>query len=180
MLVVFLANGFEETEALTTVDVLRRAELDVVTVGVGGQLVTGSHGIPVVADLDESQWTPDEMEGVVLPGGMPGTLHLGASATVKKALEIAQKRDLLIAAICAAPSVLGEQGLLKGKRATCFPGFEDQLTGATVEAGAPVVCDGKTVTAKGMGVTIPFALAIVTLLKGEADAKRLEGTLQCR
>lgn len=180
MIAVFLAEGFEETEALTTVDVLRRAELEVVTFGVGGRMITGSHGITVFADRGDGEWTPDGVEAVVLPGGMPGTLHLEASAAVQKALEHAAAKELVIGAICAAPSVLGHRGLLQGKRATCFPGFEEELTGAEVVTGAPVVTDGRIVTAKGMGVTIPFALAIVRLLQSEEAAARLEATLQCR
>lgn len=179
MIAVFLAEGFEETEALTTVDILRRAGLDTVTIGIGGKTVTGSHGIPVVADREESAFSMDELEGVVLPGGMPGTKHLEASGTVQKALDYAAAHGLLIAAICAAPSILGHKGLLSGRRATCFPGYEADLTGARVET-APAVTDGSVVTGKGMGVTIPFALEIVRQFRPAGDVNRLEGSLQCR
>lgn len=180
MIAVFLGQGFEETEALTTVDVLRRAELDVVTIGVGGRMITGSHNITVIADRGEAEWREEELTGVVLPGGMPGTLNLEASPSVQKALNYAVANHLPIAAICAAPSVLGHRGLLQGKKATCFPGFEEELLGAEVVTDAPVVTDDNIVTAKGMGVTIPFALAIVQMLQSAEDAARLEGTLQCR
>lgn len=180
MIAVFLAQGFEETEALTTVDVLRRAELDVVTVGIGGRMITGSHGITVIADKGEAEIALDQLSGIVLPGGMPGTLNLETSPILQQVVSFAAEQHLPIAAICAAPSVLGHRGLLEGKKATCFPGFEEELIGATVVTDAPVVTDGNIITAKGMGVTIPFALALVEMLQGKEDADRLEGNLQCR
>ncbi len=179
MIAVFLAEGFEETEALTTVDVLRRAELPVVTVGVGGQMITGAHNITVFADKVDAGLRLEELTGVVLPGGMPGTLNLERSPVVQAAIDYAVAHDLPLAAICAAPSILGHKGLLAGKQATCFPGFEEELEGATL-VDAPVVVDGKMVTARGMGVTIPFGLAIATLFTSKEEADRLGGTLQCR
>lgn len=179
MIAVFLAEGFEETEALTTVDVLRRAGLDAVTIGVGHQTVTGAHGISVLADRNDKDWNDEELEGVVLPGGMPGTLHLTDSDAVSRALDYAVNKGLLIGAICAAPSILGQKGLLKGRRATCFPGFEDELEGAELVSD-PVAVDGHYITAKGMGVTIPFALAIVRTFTSPEEAVRLERSLQCR
>lgn len=179
MIAVFLAEGFEETEALTTVDVLRRAGFKVATIGVGSTTITGSHGIQVTADRAENDWREDELEGVVLPGGMPGTRNLEKSAAVQRALDYAAGHDLLIGAICAAPSVLGHKGLLKGRQAVCFPGFEEELEGAILQ-DALVATDGRYVTAKGMGVTIPFALAIVSLLHSSEEAAKLEQTLQCR
>lgn len=179
MIAVFLAQGFEETEALTTVDVLRRAGLDTVTIGIGGKTVTGAHGISVLADRDETAFSLEDLDGVVLPGGMPGTKHLEASQTVQKALDWAASHDLLIAAICAAPSILGHKGLLAGRNATCFPGYEDALSGAVVQS-LPAVSDGRVVTGKGMGVTIPFALAIVRQFRSAEETNRLEESLQCR
>ncbi|MCI8496800.1 MAG: DJ-1/PfpI family protein [Clostridiales bacterium] len=179
MIYVFLAPGFEEMEALAPVDILRRAELDVCTVGVGSKAVTGAHGITVAADLCDSDAAPDDMEAVVLPGGMPGTLHLEQSQTVMNFLDYAVKVDAHIAAICAAPSILGHRGLLKGKNAVCFPGFENELIGAQL-SDQPVVIDGKIVTAKGAGVAVDFGLALVGLLKNEARAKLLRKSLQCR
>ena len=124
MIYVFLANGFEEIEALAVVDVLRRAELDVLTVGVGEDFVIGSHQIPVACDIAEKSLILDEKtEAIVLPGGMPGTLNLEKSETVQNAIDWATKNDKLVCAICAAPSILGHKGLLNGKSATCFPGF---------------------------------------------------------
>ena len=179
MILVFLANGTEEIEALTPVDLLRRAGVEVVTVGVGGKQITGSHGIGITCDVAEEDLSLSaDLEGVVLPGGMPGTKHLGASPFVEAALSVSAKQNLLIAAICAAPSVLGEQGLLQGRRAVCFPGFESRLTGAIIE-DVPVCRDGNIVTACGAGVALPFALALVAALKGEDKARALAAEIQC-
>lgn len=179
MLAVFLAEGFEEIEALTPVDILRRAGVDVATIGIGSQTVTGTHGIAVHADRSETDWREEELEGVILPGGMPGTRHLDQSPTVQRALDYAVGHNLLIAAICAAPSILGKRELLKGRRAICFPGFEDTLEGATLSDDY-VVEDGRYITAKGMGVAIPFALTIVKHLTSPEEAARLGQSLQCR
>ena len=178
MIYVFLANGFEEVEALTPVDVLRRGGVDVKTVGIGGKTVTGSHHIPVTADLSEDEVDFAALSGVVLPGGMPGTKNLDASETVKKALDAANEKGALIAAICAAPSVLGHNGLLFGKRATCFPGFESELTGATLCTDLAVT-DGNVVTGKGAGAALPFALALLAYLKGADVADTVKSALQC-
>ena len=178
MIYVFLANGFEEVEALTPVDVLRRGGVDVKTVGIGGKTVIGSHNIPVTADLNEDEVDFDALSGVVLPGGMPGTKHLDASETVKTALAAAKEKGALIAAICAAPSVLGHNGLLNGRRATCFPGFESELAGATLCADLAVT-DGNVVTGKGAGAALPFALALLGYLKGADVADKVKSALQC-
>ena len=178
MIYVFLANGFEEVEALTPVDVLRRGGVEVKTVGIGGKTVTGSHGISVLADLSEDEVELTALSGVVLPGGMPGTKNLDASATVKAALAAADQKGALIAAICAAPSVLGHNGLLKGKRATCFPGFESELAGATVCPDLAVT-DGNVVTGKGAGAALPFALALLRYLKGAEASDKVKNALQC-
>ena len=178
MIYVFLANGFEEVEALTPVDVLRRGGVEVKTVGIGDDVIVGSHGIPVVADLDEDELDFDALSGVILPGGMPGTRHLDASETVKAALAAADQKGALIAAICAAPSVLGHNGLLRGKRATCFPGFEDELEGATLCTDLAVT-DGNVITGKGAGAALPFALALLAYLKGADVAAQVKSALQC-
>lgn len=177
MIYVFLANGCEEVEALTPVDILRRAERDVRTVGVGGKTVTGSHGIPIVCDLTEDEVIPGEMEMVVLPGGMPGTLNLEKSEIVRSVIQYAAETGKWVAAICAAPSILGHMGLLKGRSATCYPGFEDQLD-AKVSEG-PVCVDGKFVTARGMGVSVEFGLKLVELLTDTARSRKLAASLQC-
>lgn len=179
MVLVFLANGFEEMEALVTVDILRRAGLVVTTVGVGGTVVTGSHGITVKADVADTAILPTPVQAVVLPGGMPGTLNLETSPVVQRYVDKMVKEDGMICAICAAPSILGHKGLLAGKRATCFPGFEQELTDAIL-CNESVVADGSIITAKGAGVSIDFALCIVERLVSSEEARALGASLQCR
>lgn len=179
MIYVFLANGFEEIEALTTVDILRRAELDVKIVGVGGKTVTGSHGISVVADLGEKDVATDGMELVVLPGGMPGTLNLEKSPIVTASIRYCLDNGLYVAAICAAPSILGHMNALKGCTATCFPGFEKELNGASLSS-QPVCVSGRVITGKGAGVAVDFALRIVAELCGSQQSVAIKKALQCQ
>ena len=181
MIYLFLAPGFEEVEALFPLDLLRRASLDVRTVGIGGRTVTGSHGITVTADLTESFFLEHFMrqpsiEAVILPGGMPGTSNLDASPSVELALELAAAKGAYLCAICAAPLVLGKRGYLEGKRATCFPGFEAYLTGATV--GGKVIRDGKVITAAGMGVAMEFGLELISVLAGPETAGRIKESIR--
>lgn len=176
MVDIFLAEGFEEIEALTPVDLLRRAGVTVRTVGVGGKVITGSHGISVTADITGDKWTSEETEMVVLPGGMPGTKNLDASPVVDKALSEAVEKNIPIAAICAAPSILGKRGLLAGRKAICFPGFEEALTGAKI-ARKKVVRDGQFITAAGMGVATQFGLALVEALCGKEKAAGLQKSI---
>ncbi len=178
MVYVFLANGFEELEALAPVDLLRRAEVEVRTVGIGGRQITGSHGIPVMADLTDDEATTDGLQMVVLPGGMPGTLGLEKSPVVQRFIDYAVDKGLYVAAICAAPSILGHKGLLQGKKATCFPGFEQELAGAQV-TGEPVVVDGQFITARGAGVAVPFALELIRLLTSRELADKIKAAIQC-
>lgn len=178
MVYVFLAEGFEEMEALAPIDLLRRVGVEVTTVGVGGKLIKGAHGVGFTADSDGEGLDFSDVDGVVLPGGMPGTTNLDASPMVEACLMKAAEKNALIAAICAAPSVLGHKGLLNGKKATCFPGFEGDLLGA-LHTGSPVEKDGNIITARGAGVALDFALALVAELKGETAAKVLRESLQC-
>ncbi len=179
MIPVFLANGFEEIEALATVDILRRAGVDVVTVGVGSAMPIGAHGIAVCADIPEDELNFEDVDGVVLPGGMPGTTNLESSAVVQGAVAYAFERGLLTAAICAAPSILGHGGYLRGKKATCYPGFESELTNAIV-CSAGVVTDGHIITASGAGVAVDFALELVRYLVSAEVAEAIRGGIQCR
>lgn len=172
MIYMFLAEGFEEVEALAPLDLLRRAGLSVKTVGVGGKVITGAHGISVLADLTDAEYSDDTPELIFLPGGMPGTLNLAASEVVQSAIATAVRTNAYLAAICAAPSILGDLGLLGDKEAICYPGFEDRLTGATVSK-KHVVCDGKILTAAGMGVAVEFGLAIIEELLGKVKAEAL-------
>ena len=178
MIYLFLAEGFEEIEALAVVDVLRRAKLAVKTVGIGGKRVTGTHGIEVTADITEEEISTDELRAVVLPGGMPGTLHLEESKTVQEILDFAVQNKKHICAICAAPSILGHKGLLEGRRAVCYPGFEEALKGAQI-AEEPVCVDGRFITGKGPGVSIDFALRIVEILVGRSTALSIRAAMQC-
>ena len=179
MIYMFLANGFEEVEALAPLDLLRRAGCDVTTVGVGGSdTVVGAHGIAVGVDIPDTMFRDSKPEMVILPGGMPGTKHLDASRTVDAALRSASNTGAYIAAICAAPMVLGKRGYLEGKKAVCYPGFEEYLTGAILQPkGVKVVTDGKIITAVGMGAAVEFGLALVRVLKGDDAATALQSAI---
>jgi 4-methyl-5(b-hydroxyethyl)-thiazole monophosphate biosynthesis len=175
MVVLFLADGFEEIEALTPLDLLRRAGVEVVTVGLGGREITGTHGITVKADTDT---LPDgDFDMVILPGGMPGAANLDASPMVAEALARVHATGGYLAAICAAPMVLGHKGYLAGKRAVCFPGFEDELAGAEIATGSFVVRDSNVITARGMGCALDFGLALVAALRDEQVAIDLRAAI---
>lgn len=182
MVLLFLAEGFEEIEALAPVDILRRAGIEVVTAGVGTRVVTGAHGIPVTADMTAEEALPllggTGPEALILPGGMPGTRHLEQAAEVQAAIDAAVRGNALLCAICAAPSILGRKGLLQGKRAVCYPGYEDACKGAVI-ADDPVVVDGRLVTARGAGAALLFALRIVEELRGAAQADALRTGMCC-
>lgn len=175
---VFLAEGFEEIEALTVVDMLRRVKIETVMVAVSeNKRVTGAHGITVEADGSFSEYSYEDGTMAVLPGGMPGTKHLMAHEGVRKLLRSYHAAKKYLAAICAAPAVLGENGLLVGRHATCYPGFEERLVGAEVMPDA-VVMDGTIITSRGMGTAIPFGAALVSVLAGEAVAEELLRSIQ--
>ena len=174
MVYLFLADGFEEVEALTPLDLLRRAGAEVKTVGVTGKLVTGSHNITVTADIRAEEMVLDrDLEMIILPGGMPGTTNLDASGAVHEALRYAAERGITIGAICAAPMIIGKLGYLSGRSAVCYPGFEKYLIGANISAKS-VVVDENYITAKGMGVAAQFGLALVHALYGEDSVTELE------
>ena len=170
MIYVMLADGFEEIEALTVVDYVRRAGIELKTVGVTGKVVTGSHNIPVTADLLPRETEIPKM--VVLPGGLPGTNHLNESEYVRNTITACLEQGGMAAAICAAPSVLGEMGLLNGKTAICYPGFEEKLTGAKISK-TPVIRDGNIITGKSAGVANQFAYAIIAAFKGDDKAEEI-------
>jgi 4-methyl-5(b-hydroxyethyl)-thiazole monophosphate biosynthesis len=175
---LFLAEGFEEIEGLTVVDLLRRAGIEITTVSVTGDIhVMGSHQIIVVADalFDEIEYSEADM--LVLPGGMPGTKNLEEHEGLDRLLRDFASRDKKLAAICAAPRVLGSKGLLMGKKATCYPGNEELLLGAQVTNTA-VVKDGNITTSKGMGTAIDFSLSLITTLKGSEEASRIAQAIQ--
>ena len=179
MVYVFLANGFEEIEALATVNFLRRCSIEVMTVGVGTLDVKGSHGIVVLADtIDSVIKLNDDLQAVVLPGGMPGTKNEEKSEYVQSAIDYCAENCKVLAAICAAPSILGHKGLLDGKKATCFPGFENQL-GKAVHVDLPAVADGRCSTGKGAGCTIEFAYEIAAALGFKDKATEVIKSIQC-
>ena len=179
MVYVFLADGFETIEALAPVDMLRRAKIAVTTVGVTGKTVKTSHSIEVNADITVDELNMSDADAIVLPGGMPGTLNLEANNAVQDSIDYCVQNDKYICAICAAPSILGHKGLLKGKEAICFPGFEDALSGAKISENY-VVTDGKFITARGAGVAVDFGLEIVKALKGSELSQKVRETIQCR
>ena len=170
---ILFAEGYEEVEALTVVDLLRRAKIgcDIVAVKESGE-VTGSHGIRVGADKTLSQLVMEEYDGLILPGGLRGVNNLAADERVIDMLRRFAVAGKLTAAICAGPTVLAKAGLLQGRKACCYPGMEDQLTGA-VACTESVVADGSIITSRGLGTAIPFALALVAYFCGEKQAQAL-------
>jgi 4-methyl-5(b-hydroxyethyl)-thiazole monophosphate biosynthesis len=180
MVFVFLADGFEEIEALTPVDVLRRAGVKVATVGVTGKTVTGSHRIAVTADLTAEEakelLEKETPEMIVLPGGMPGADNLNSSETVDAFIRKCAAENAYIAAICAAPYVLGVRGILKGRMATCFPGFEDRLEGAEYY-DCDVIRDHNMITGRAMGAATEFALELVAALCGDDASEEMKGKI---
>lgn len=168
--VVFLADGFEEIEGLTVVDLLRRADVEVTTVSISkDRTVHGAHGIDVQADKMFEEVQYEEQDMFVLPGGMPGTLNLGAHLGLGEVLQKAYEQKRFLAAICAAPSVFGKYEFLNGRKATAYPGFENELKGATYVTEDVVVSDF-VITSRGMGTAIPFALALIEQLQDKEKA----------
>ncbi len=174
MLYMFLTDGFEETEAIGCLDVLRRAKIDVMTVGVSNRKITGSHGVCVMSDIGADEISLDGLDGVILPGGMPGTTNLQADDRVINTVRYCAEHGKLVAAICAAPMILGQLGLLEGKIAVCYPGFEQHLNGAKVDEGAFVAIDGNIITAKGAGVSMLFGARIADWFKAGAGQEILD------
>ena len=176
---VFLADGFEEIEGLTPVDMMRRAGISVTTVSIYDRLeVLGSHDITVKADKLFSETEFDEMDMLLLPGGGKGTENLEAFSPLADLLKKANSEGKYLAAICAAPRVLGKLGLLQGERAICFPGNEEYLKGAEIAVGEKAVISGRTVTARGMGAAIEFGAAVIEVLLGKEKAGEILKVIQ--
>ena len=174
---VFLAEGFEETEAVATIDLLRRAGLPTHIVTIGDEPhVTGAHGIAIQADLSIREVYSADVRALVLPGGLPGVTNLDASPRLHELIQDAVTDGKLLAAICAAPSIYGRLGLLEGKEATTYPGFEGQLNGAKATE-SPVVRSGNFITAKSAAYTFDFALAVIEALEGKAKADEVAAAL---
>lgn len=178
MVYVLLGDGFEELEAIAPVDLLRRAGINVKTVGVGSCAPSGTHQVLLSVDMKEEQVDFSRMEALVLIGGQPATTHLDESLWVQTAIAYAVEHQIPIGAICAAPSILGHAGVLRGLRAACYPGYEQELVGAMI-TDQPVVTDGLVTTARGAGVAIEFALELVARLASPETAQQIRKGIQC-
>lgn len=174
---IFMADGCEEIEGLTVVDLVRRAGIEIEMISVSGkEIVTGSHKIAFLTDVRKEDADYTSYDGIVLPGGMPGTTHLMEDETVNRVIREFAESGKLVAAICAAPSVLGNAGLLAGKKATCYPGVEAKLIGANFVTDS-VAKDGNIITSRGLGTAIDFAAEIVAYLKDQDAAKALKESI---
>ena len=172
MVYMLLGTGFEETEAIAPLDLLRRAGVEVQTVGVTGKTVCGSHRIDIVADITVDEMDLESMEMIILPGGLGGVASARASKDAMNALRYGWEHDCYVAAICAGPTVLADLGITNSRNATCYPGCEDQMGSANIEIAATVT-DGKLITGASAGCAIPFGLALVAALKGEEMAEKI-------
>lgn len=178
-LAVLLAEGFEESEAIVPVDIAIRAGVEVTKVSVSGSReVNGAHGITVKADTKLSELDADGIDMLMLPGGMPGTVNLESSEAVRDIILDVNNKGKYLAAICAAPRILGAMGLLAGKRATVYPGNEEYLKGADYDAAAKAVTDGRIITARGMGCAVEFGREIVTALVDAETARKVLDSIQ--
>lgn len=176
MVYVLLVEGFEEIEAIEPIDILRRGDVDVKTVGVDGKKVCGSHGIIVEADILIDEVSVEDMELLMLPGG-PGHGNIEKSEKAVELINTAFDKNILLTAICASPSILGKMGMLKGKKATCFPGFEKFLDGAEV-SDEKAVRDGNIITGKGAGAASEFGFLMLEALKGKETADHIKEVMQ--
>lgn len=175
---VLLADGFEEIEALTPVDVLRRAGMNVITVGIGGKQAVGAHGVKVTCDEEASDKNVvASPAALILPGGMPGAENIDRFPMTDLYIKSVLEAGGCVGAICAAPLVLGKRGYLDGRRAVCFPGFEKYLSGAIITSD-DVVRDGQFITSRCMGTALPFALEIAEYLIGEEKRGKLENSIK--
>ena len=177
MVYLFLANGFEECEALVPLDILRRANIEVKTVGIGSNTITGSHGISVNCDTVNKDLPLEDLKGIILPGGLPGATNLEADKTVQATIDYCVENGLLISAICAAPQILGHKGLLNGKNAVCFPGFEKELIGANI-VSQKVVADANFITAWGAGAAFEFGFKILEYITNKQTADNLQQSMK--
>ena len=179
MVYMLLGTGFEETEAIAPLDLLRRAGVEILTVGLNGKVIRGSHGICVEADIEISQLDLTNLEMIILPGGLGGVASIRACKEAMEAVRFAWENGKYTAAICAGPTVLADLGITDGKNATCYPGCEGQMgTANMVEAAA--VTDGKLITGTSAGCAVPFGLALIAALKGQAEADRIAAQIVIR
>lgn len=180
MVYLLLGTGFEETEAIAPLDLLRRAKVDVLTVGITGKQVRGSHGIVIEADIVLSEMDLTNLEMIILPGGLGGVATARGSREALQALQFAWDNHKFVAAICAGPTVLADLGITDGKRATCYPGCETQMGSAHMVADAAVVRDGNLITGTSAGCAVAFGLKLVEALKGEAVAAEVARQIAIR
>ena len=174
---IFMADGCEEIEGLTVVDIVRRAKMEIVMISVTGKKeVTSSHGVTFLADVLAEETGYEDLDGIVLPGGMPGTTNLKEDENVRKAVQEAYDDGRYVAAICAAPTILADMGLLKGKRATCYPDMESEIEDAYL-TGAPVATDENIITSQGVGTAIDFALKLIEVLISEEKAVEIADSI---
>lgn len=170
MIYMLLGTGFEETEAIAPLDLLRRAGVQIATVGINGKIVTGSHGIGIQADMELGEMDLTTLEGIILPGGLGGVASIRASKEAMEVVRFAWENGKLTAAICAGPTVLADLGITDGKNATCYPGCEGQMGSANMVANAAAVTDGRLITGTSAGCAIPFGLQLIAALKGQEAA----------
>ena len=173
MIYMLLGTGFEETEAIAPLDLLRRAGLEIQTVGINGKVVSGSHKIGVEADIEIGQMDLNAMEMIILPGGLGGVASIRASEKAMEAIRFAYENGKYTAAICAGPTVLADLGITDGKNATCYPGCEDGMGKAVMAENQAAVMDGKVITGTSAGCAVPFGLALIEVLKGRDEAERI-------
>ena len=179
MVYMFLGTGFEETEAIAPLDLLRRAGVEVKTVGLNGPVITGSHGIGITADMVIEDLDISDAEMVILPGGLGGVASIRACGKAMEAIRTAWEQDKFCSAICAGPTVLADLGITEGKKATCYPGCEGGM-GNAVLVNAAAVRDGKLITGTSAGCAIPFGLALIEALKGREEADRIANQIVIR
>ena len=180
MVYVLLGSGFEEIEAIAPVDLLRRAGVQVLTVGIGGKVVPGSHGIGIEADITLDQMDLTDMEMIVLPGGLRGVASVRACPQAMEALRFGWENDKFVAAICAGPTVLADLHIPDGRKATCYPGCENGMGQAEMVSGVPCVRDGRLITGTSAGCAVPFGLMLVEALKGADAAKAIADQIVIR
>ena len=173
MVYMLLGTGFEETEAIAPLDLLRRAGIPVLTVGVNGKTVYGGHNIGIEADITIAEMDLTDLEMIILPGGLGGVASVRASQSAMDALQFAWENDKFVAAICAGPTVLADLGITSGKNATCYPGCESGMGDAIMQENKPWVRDGKLITGTSAGCAIPFGLALVAALTDEQTADNI-------
>ena len=177
--IAMIADGTEEVECLGVVDILRRAGVQTSLVAVGGKTIVSSHGVTITADKTVDEVDFGEADLIFVAGGLPGTRNLAACKPLINGIKQALSDGRRVAAICAAPAlVLGANGFLKGKKAACYPGFEDNMTGAQIQSSARVVTDGNVTTARGLGCTIELGLELVRLLIGDGQADEIKDKIQ--